>query len=273
MVRYFNTEGSCKPEKHYMVRLDDRLAHIKKMLVDREKYFVINRGRQYGKTTTLRALGEYLKEDYIVLSLDFQMMGTKEFSDEVAFSHSFMDDILKALHGMDMAGKEKLEEALLETVTDNLKFGLKELFLGLSNMCKYSRHPIVLMIDEVDSASNNQVFIDFLAQLRAYYLRRDDTPIFHSVILAGVYDIRNLKLKQRSEMERQYNSSWNIAADFDIEMSFSADQIASMLKEYEADYHTGMDVCAVSEGIYEYTSGYPVLVSAICKRIDEKILG
>lgn len=26
------------------------------------------------------------------------------------------------------------------------------------------------MIDEVDSASNNQVFIDFLAQLRGYYL-------------------------------------------------------------------------------------------------------
>ena len=43
----------------------------------------------------------------------------------------------------------------------------------------------MLMIDEVDSGSNNQVFIDFLAQLRVYYLNRESRPIFHSVILAG----------------------------------------------------------------------------------------
>mgnify|MGYP001073328865 FL=1 len=55
-MKYFNTEGLCRPEKHYMVRLDVRLEQIKRLLVDREKYFVINRGRQYGKTTTLSAL-------------------------------------------------------------------------------------------------------------------------------------------------------------------------------------------------------------------------
>ena len=65
MTRYFNTEGLCRPEEHYMVRLDDRMAQIKRKLVDRKKYFVINKGRQYGKTTTLRALAEYLAEDYL----------------------------------------------------------------------------------------------------------------------------------------------------------------------------------------------------------------
>lgn len=52
---------------------------------------------------------------------------------------------------------------------------------------------IVLMIDEVDGASNNQVFFDFLAQLREYYLDWDHMLVFHAVILAGVYDIKNLK--------------------------------------------------------------------------------
>jgi hypothetical protein len=47
--RYFNTEGVCIPQLHYMVRLDDRLKEIKRLFVDRGKYFVINRGRQYGK--------------------------------------------------------------------------------------------------------------------------------------------------------------------------------------------------------------------------------
>ena len=46
------------------------------------------------------------------------------------------------------------------------------------------------MIDEVDSASNNQVFLDFLAQLRAQYIERDIQPTFRAVILAGVYDVR-----------------------------------------------------------------------------------
>ena len=68
-MRYFNTEGVCRPDEHYMVRLDDRLRNIKRLYVDRRKYFVINRGRQYGKTTTLRALEEYLKGEYLVVRL------------------------------------------------------------------------------------------------------------------------------------------------------------------------------------------------------------
>ena len=39
---------------------------------------------------------------------------------------------------------------------------MRELFLLLSGLCKVAEKPIVLMIDEVDNASNNQVFIDFL---------------------------------------------------------------------------------------------------------------
>ena len=63
MRRYFNTEGRCRPQQHYMVGLDDRLDRIKRLFVDRGKYFVINRGRQYGKTTTLMALAEYLRKE------------------------------------------------------------------------------------------------------------------------------------------------------------------------------------------------------------------
>ena len=77
---------------------------IKKM-IDAGQYFTINRARQYGKTTTLRALAKYLVQDYVVVSLDF------------------------------------------------------------------------------------------LSQLRGYYIDRDVTPAFQSVILAGVYDIKNIKRK------------------------------------------------------------------------------
>jgi hypothetical protein len=134
-----------------------------------------------------------------------------------------------------------------------------------------SEKPIVLIIDEVDSATNNQVFLDFLAQLRGYYLRRTKKPMFKSVILAGVYDVKNIKRKISPDDQRKRNSPWNIAADFDVVMSLSRDGIEGMLLDYEADNHTGMDTTEIASMLYDYTEGYPFLVSRLCKIIDEKL--
>ncbi len=84
------------------------------------------------------------------------------------------------------------------------------------------------------------MFLDFLAQLRSYYLKRDTKGIitFQSVILAGVYDIKNLRRKIRTETDHKMNSPWNIAADFEVDMSLSRDDIMRMLKEYESDEKT-----------------------------------
>jgi len=86
MKRKFNVTGFCSPQKHYMIKLDDRLKKIKEAYVEEGAYFVINRGRQYGKTTTLRALAEYLKDDYLVLSMDFQMISMANFANEQTFA-------------------------------------------------------------------------------------------------------------------------------------------------------------------------------------------
>lgn len=275
MERYFNTEGVCDPEEHYMVSLDDRLDQIKRLYVDRGKYFVINRGRQYGKTTTLRLLEEYLREEYIVLSMDFQLMSTAAFADEQTFVIKFTAYLENLLSDLNWKAENMDEEALkgLVSIKKAQKPTLDILFRELSRLCQTAGKPMVLIIDEVDSASNHQVFLDFLAQLRGYYLKREQNPTLHSVILAGVYDIKNLKLKMRPEAEHQYNSPWNIAAEFDIKMDFSAIQIEGMLKEYEADRHTGMNTEAMAQQIYQYTSGYPYLVSAVCKILDEQLPG
>lgn len=94
MERRFNITGSCNPQRHYMVKLDGRLKQIKKNYIDDGSYFVINRGRQFGKTTTLRALEKYLKDEYIVLSLDFQQIGTEDFADESTFVNAFSKRLL-----------------------------------------------------------------------------------------------------------------------------------------------------------------------------------
>lgn len=274
MAKVFNTTGVCVPEAHYMVDIRQRLIEIKK-LIDAGNYFTINKARQYGKTTTLMALERFLQRDYDVVSMDFQTFGSEEFRTENKFALSFAKTFLKLYKKSKIVMSDQLKGAVEELErTAQVRwddFTLMPLFECLSDICDASDKPIVLMIDEVDSATNNQVFLDFLAQIRAQYLKRFQIRSFQSVILAGVYDVKNLKHKIRVEENHKYNSPWNIAADFDIEMSFTKEEIAGMLREYEEDYHTGMDVAGMAGRLYDYTSGYPFLVSRLCQLMDQKI--
>ena len=196
-----------------------------------------------------------------------------KFENGNVFSAAFINSFLRSLK-RNILSKElqdEIKNILHNTDYTDKYFSLKELFEQLSDICAAADKKIVLMIDEVDSASNNQVFLDFLAQLRAQYIERDIQPTFRSVILAGVYDIKNLRRKIRPDEVHKYNSPWNIAADFKIDMSFSKEEIAGMLYEYEEDYQTGMDVELLAGLIRDYTSGYPFLVSRICQLLDEEI--
>ncbi|NBH97370.1 ATP-binding protein [Hominisplanchenecus murintestinalis] len=272
MSKIFNTSAVCRPEIHYMVDLSDRLEQIKKM-VDRGDYFTINRARQYGKTTMLRALGSFLAENYVVVSLDFQMMSQSDFEKESSFSEAFAREVLEEIANIEEVSVEIITR--LQRLADGKegKGRLAELFQCLNAWCGQSKKPIVMLIDEVDSAQNNQVFLDFLAQLRGAYINRDKRPAFQSVILAGVYDVKNIKQRLRPDGEHRVNSPWNIAADFLLDMNFSVKDISGMLAEYESDYQTGMDIKEIAQFIYDYTSGYPFLVSRICKLMDERITG
>jgi hypothetical protein len=267
MGKVFNTTGACNPKLHYTVDISGRLEEIKK-LVDNGAYFTINRARQYGKTTMLTALQEYISEWYTVIYMDFQFMSEDVFSTEASFSMAFADELESGDNVPNEISDELDNIALGKTANINLRV----LFKTISKWCGISQKPIVLIIDEIDSATNNQVFIDFLAQLRGYYLHREKKPTFQSVILAGVYDVKNIKRKIRPDSDSKNNSPWNIATDFDISMSFSEHDIAGMIAEYDADKSIGMDINYISKTIYEYTHGYPYLVSRICKIIDEKIV-
>lgn len=269
MYKFFNTDGYCDPEQNYMVDLSERLEKIKNM-VDAGKYFTINRARQYGKTTLLMALAEMLSKEYVVLSLDFQTISYEDFLSEENFAAAFSRELIECAEYIPENVGERLRQYANKEVRD---VTLSVLFKTLLEWCKTSKRKIVLIIDEVDTASNNQVFIDFLSQLRAYYLKRKRILTFQSVILAGVYDIRNIRKKIRNNEDEKVNSPWNIAADFLIDMSFSQKDIAGMLDEYEKDNHTGMDITVMSSLLYDYTSGYPYLVSRLCKFMDELISG
>ena len=272
-MKSFNTEGICNPQKHYMVDIADRLVKIKAM-IDEGKYFTINRARQFGKTTTLTALKNFIGDDYTVISLDFQKISAGDFRSEEKFVRTFC----KLLLSRKKAGliiPMEVDDKLTEIITnEEIKDSLYDLFEIITEWCGLCSQKLVLIIDEVDSATNNQVFLDFLAQLRDNYLSResDGLPAFQSVILAGVTDVKHLKSKIRDDEQHKVNSPWNIAADFDIDMSLSEDGICGMLKEYDEDNAIGMDTIAMAKVIHAYTNGYPFLVSRLCYIIESKLV-
>ena len=271
-MKKFNTTAVCIPSKHYMVDLSERVKEIKR-LVDDGKYFIINRARQYGKTTTITLLADYLKVQYEVISLSFEGISNSGFENEHTFVKAFCRKLRREyLTGFNLPDNVKYRiQDFLDRKDE--KAALDELFDMLLEWCTESEKSIVLIIDEIDTATNNQVFLDFLAGLRDNYINRDTKGLktFKSVILAGITDIKHLRSKIRPEESHKLNSPWNIAADFDIDMSLSADGIKGMLDEYEADHETGMNTALIANSIREYTNGYPYLVSRICQLIDEEV--
>ena len=214
---------------------------------------------------------DYPESEYMVISLDFQKISSQDFENESSFVSALTREILRRMRYLDSVPDKSRTRMLALASHEAARSGMAEIFDCFSEWCALSEKPVVLIIDEVDTAANNQVFLDFLAQLRAAYLDSDITPAFRSVILAGVYDVRNIRRKLRPDEEHKTNSPWNIAAKFQVDMSFSADEIAGMLREYEADCRTGMDIAEMSRLIFDHTSGYPYLVSSLCKLIDEEV--
>ena len=270
MQKHFCITGTCIPEKHYMVDMNTRIEFVIHEYIEKGRYFTINRARQYGKTTMLYLLEKQIKEKYLVLSLSFES-ADEYFHSLYSLAEGLVMDISDCLKEQGVS--ETILREWNEPVSES--FPMRSLGMKISNLCSQCQKQVVLMIDEVDKSSDNQIFLSFLGLLREKYLRwqQGKDVTFQSVILAGVHDVKTLKIKMHPGEESKYNSPWNIAADFTLDMSFSAEDIASMLREYSDDYAVGMNILEISQMIYDYSSGYPYLVSKICQLLDERIVG
>jgi hypothetical protein len=266
MRKEFNTTGNCLEKEHYMMDDSRRFESIFEM-VERGKYFVINRPRQYGKTTMLFALLSYLhkSEEYLPIKMDFQGMPMATNESEAAFGQHFWQELVAAVAWVDVSLSKQL--STFEAVNN-----FPDLSSRITQIQTVTPKKVVLLIDEVDASSNYDVFLHFLATLRNKYLKREYVSTFHSVVLAGVHDIKSLKFKLRKPEDAQTNSPWNVAVDFKVVMEFYPNEIAYMLRQYSEAEGVAMDFEAISERLYYHTSGYPFLISKLCKNIAEDIL-
>ena len=268
-MKRFNTTGLCIPEDHYMCDVSAKFARCK-YLVEEGYYYAINFPRQYGKTTMQFLLGQEFGKhaDYLVISTSFEGIGDIPFESEATLAPMILKVFAKAFRLTNRPLANYLSEA-----SQNIK-NFDDLSGFITEWIASLNKKVVLIIDEVDKASNNQVFISFIAMLRDKYLeeKKKLDLTFHSVILLGVHDVKSLKLKLRSDEESKLNSPWNISENLNVDFSFSALEIEPMLVDYANEHNFAIDCVAMAEKIYYYTSGNPFLVSLMCKVVDENLI-
>ncbi|MEI7696033.1 MAG: AAA family ATPase [Chlorobium sp.] len=269
MKKEFNDTGTCIASGHYMVDTSNKIAESLD-LINRGKYFIINRPRQYGKTTTLYLLEEKLKklDDYLPIKISFEGIGDTAFRSQEEFCPFFLEYLAEEFY----VKKLGLSSIFTSRITNGMT-NFKALSSAITDICTELGKKVVLMIDEVDKSSNNQLFLHFLGMLRDKYLKTSEgrDTSFYSVVLAGVHDVKTLKLKLRPDEEAKYNSPWNIAVDYKVDLSFSAKEIETMLTDFVNCTKTEMNIPQIAEELFFYTNGYPYFVSKLCKIIDEEI--
>ena len=160
-MKEFNTTATCIPSKHYMVDITERVMQIKKM-IDKGKYFTINRARQYGKTTTIATLAKLLQSEYTVISTSFEGIGDSGFEDEETFVKAFCRKLkteIKTGITISKDTEEKIDGFIINRKED--KAHLDELFDVLLDWCSESEKGIVLIIDEVINRRFAKMFLKF----------------------------------------------------------------------------------------------------------------
>ena len=260
--REFNVTGSIIPEEHYYVDLTPALNKLTE-LVEKKKYFVINRPRQFGKTTTLNFLAQHLSAtgQYAPALISFEDFTQRPDITEAEF-YSELTLIIR----------EELNLSIDDATETAGMIGIRRRFFDwLRELCQ-SRE-LVLLIDEIDAVPEI-VVIGFLAGLRKMYLQRSRRPAFptpHAVLLAGVHDIKNLKARYRDETETIGSASpFNIAIDYELSV-FSRENVGQYYLQHTAATGQGFEETVISR-VHEVTGGHPWLVSVLAKLLVEKIV-
>ncbi len=258
----FNITGKIIPAKHYFVDLTPQIDKLI-VLAGKGTYFVINRPRQFGKTTILDFFARRLQTSgsYAPALISFE-----SFTQRVDISDpEFYAEISKLI----FEELNFVRDSSLEVVAPTIN-SRRDFFDWLREACGRSSKKLMLLIDEIDAVPET-VVIGFLAGLREMYLQRDRKPAPHSVGLVGVHDIKNLKVRIRDESQALGSASpFNIAVDYDLP-PFSRENVRQYFSQYTEETGQEFDAAVISR-VHHVTSGHPWLVSVLAKTLVETLV-
>ena len=131
----------------------------------------------------------------------------------------------------------------------------------LSRWCRADSTPLVLLVDDIDSLVGDTL-LSVLRQLRAGYPQRP-TTFPQSVVLCGVHDIRDYRIRSSSGEVIAGGSPFNIVAKSLRLGDFTEAETFELMRQHTDQ--TGQPFTdAAQRTVWEQTNGQPWLVNALC---------
>ena len=259
-MRFFNTEGPVRPDKHYAIQPLDRVSVDEFLaLIRAERYFVLHAPRQTGKTSALIALRDLLNRGEVgnFRCVDVNVEVGQVARDDVAEG---MRAILSSLAmSAQLLGDDSLEDIWPDTLA---KAGANNaLRQVLARWCVANPVPLVLLVDEIDSLVGDTL-LSVLRQLRAGYQQRPG-GFPQSVVLCGVRDIRDYRIRSSAGEVITGGSPFNVAAKSLRMGDFTEAETRALMAQHTEE--TGQRFSAAAqEAVWTQTRGQPWLVNALC---------
>ena len=260
-MRFFNTSGPVEAEDHYRIPPLQRVDLVEVLeLVRSKRYFVLHAPRQTGKTSVLLALRDLLNSG---AEGDFRCV-----YGNVEAGQSAREDVEQAMRAI--LG-ELASRAL--SLHDEFPDGAWSDILARSGphgalgetLTRWSRadpRPLVLLIDEIDSLVGDTL-VSVLRQLRAGYDRRP-AEFPHSVVLCGVRDVRDYRIRSSSENAVVAGgSAFNIKAESMRLGDFTEAEVRALLAQHTTETGQAFTPAAL-DTVWRQTRGQPWLVNALC---------
>ena len=257
-MRFFNTEGPVRPEKHYAILPLDRVDRDELLrLIHREKYFVLHAPRQTGKTSALLALRDLLNSG---AEGDFRCVYANLEAGQTA-----RGDVSRAMSGIlaELGRRARLlgdpflantwKEIRGESSEDN---ALAE---ALTRWSEADPRPLVLLMDEIDALVGDSL-VSVLRQLRSGHdLRPGAFP--QSVVLCGLRDVEDYRTELEAP-ELSGGSPFNIIARSFRLGDFTEAETAALLRQHTEETGQRFEPAALS-AVWEQARGQPWLVNAL----------
>ena len=257
-MRFFNTSGPVMERDHYRIpplaRLD--LAELR-LLIDRQRYFVLHAPRQTGKTSVLLALEELLNDEGNYRCVYVNVEAGQAMREDVKAATEMMMSQM-ALQARAGAGDQYLTGAWRRIFAEHGAGALGE---AVSRWSQADAKPLVLLIDEIDSLVGDTL-LSVLRQLRAgYHLRPAGFP--QSVVLCGVRDVRDYRIYSSSAKTMVAGgSAFNIKAESLRLGDFSESETRDLLGQHAEETGQPFTDDAL-DAIWTQTQGQPWLVNAL----------
>ncbi|MBK5967954.1 MULTISPECIES: ATP-binding protein [Thiorhodovibrio] len=265
MERFFNTSGPVDPDDHYSLPPLQRVDWTEiNHLIGTKRYFVLHAPRQTGKTSTLLAIMAELNRESRFACVYANIEGAQAARGDATIG------IPTVCSAIARAIDIHLGDTRIKTWLANEGRGIvaqDQLTTLLEHWCRQSSTPVVLLLDEVDALVGDTL-ISLLRQIRAGYNQRPEA-FPQSIILCGVRDVRDYRMRSADQEIITGGSAFNIKAESLRIGNFTADEVRALwLQHTEA---TGQHFAPeIFEPLWLDTRGQPWLVNALGYEITWK---